>query len=873
MDKYEYKISEDEIKRLIKAGDYQAAVEIADTIDWRRVKSVMMLCTISDLYKINRRYEDARDVLLLAYDQRPGGRTICYSLCELCLKTGQLIPAMEYFKKFVQIAPNDPGRYILQYKIYQNQGSSLEERILLLEELKKKDYREKWAYELACLYHENGDTTKCIDECDELILWFGEGKYVIKAMELKMRHQPLSEEQQYRYDHRFDQAAVATSSKEQKEITPDDVLVKTVDVSQYNTMNLQEELAAGVKELMEREAVKASEAQEEPTTEVTETEPEIQKSSEEGIRKQDTKEIPAEEKGSEEKVTEEKEGTDAQPIKQTFPEQEAPARIPDTSTKIWGREEIVQKLEELKNQNDQAVEEVIRETKNNPETNALTAMQEELEAFKASAKEKMAVDMLQRDVLLSQPPQEMARVLAQESDGQISLVMPEAEKVEKQITGQIRIEEVLAEWEEKKRLNQAQHEEQIRQKVLKDTGDLFAEFEQAVKDGLLERLEREPMDSEEELAGEQEAEETLEEASTTESAAAKSEDSVERKDKEITSSASVETEDRETTDSATVEMEHEEITGPDSEEGKETRQITETKTEETEIVVEEELDKEKILTQEEELVKEVTQHLTDKEEDTDGTKQPARSFTKEEKELFAPFIQTRTSKEQILNAMDKISIASYTGNVIITGVAGTDTLALAKALIREEQAMDSNFTGESAKISGENLNKKNVSETIEKYKNGALIIEKATGLNDCTVNKLYQCLQKEETGIIVFLIDTKKKMNHFLEDHEQFATLFNIRVDLEAMSNEALVKFGYKYAMDQEYSIDKNMGMLAFHTRIDNLQTGDHSVTVLEVKEIVDEAIAHVNRKTIGHFFDILFGRRYDEEDRIILSEKDFAEK
>lgn len=803
MDKYEYKISVDEIKRLIKAGDYQTAVEIADTIDWRRVKSVMMLCTISDLYKINRRYEDARDVLLLAYDQRPGGRTICYSLCELCLKTGQLVPAMEYFKEFVQIAPNDPGRYILQYKIYQSQGGSLEERILLLEELKKKDYREKWAYELACLYHENGDAVKCVNECDELILWFGEGKYVIKAMELKMRHQPLSEEQQYRYDHRFDQAAVTTPAQEQKEITPDDVLVKTVDVSKYNTMNLQEELAAGVKELMEKEAVKTTEEQDNPSSEVQETEQ---------------------------------------------VEQEVTERPVDSSTKIWGKEEIVQKLEELKNQNDQVMVEVIQETKNNPETNALTAMQEELEAFKTSAREKMTVDMLQRDVLLSQPPQEMAKVLAQESDGQISLVVPEAEKVEKQITGQIRIEEVLAEWEEKKKRNQAQHEEQIRQKVLKDTGDLFAEFEQAVKDGLLERLERETLDSEETLTKEQEeAEDTL----------------------GISATESVEPEPEDDTG-----MDYEEITGPVLEDEKDVYKAHEAATEETEIVVEEDLSKENVLPQEEELVKEVTQHLSDQEgEDTNDTKQPIRSFTKEEKELFAPFIQTKTSREQILNAMDKISIASYTGNVIITGVAGTDTLALAKALIKEEQAIDSNFTGESAKISGENLNKKNVAETIEKYKNGALIIEKATGLNDSTVNKLYQCLQKEETGMVVFLIDTKKKINHFLEDHEQFATLFNIRIDLEAMSNEALVKFGYKYAMEKEYSIDKDMGMLAFHTRIDNLQTGDHSVTVLEVKEIVDEAIAHVNRKTIGHFFDILFGRRYDEEDRIILSEKDFAEK
>lgn len=860
MDKYEYKLSVDEIKRLIKAGDYQTAVEIADTIDWRRVKSVMMLCTISDLYKINRRYEDARDVLLLAYDQRPNGRTICYSLCELCLKTGQLVPAMEYFKQFVQIAPNDPGRYILQYKIYQSQGGSLEERILLLEELKKKDYREKWAYELANLYYENGDITKCVDECDELILWFGEGKYVIKAMELKMRHQPLTEEQQYRYDHRFDQAAV-TAPVQEKEITPDDVLVKTVDVSQYNTMNLQEELAAGVKELMEREAV----------------------------RKQDTKEIP-----TEEILPEVTEVTDEQPVPEVTPKQEVAEEKADTSTKIWGKDEIIQKITELKNQNNQVMEEAIQETRNNPETNALTAMQEELEAFKISAREKMAVDTLQRDVLLSQPPHEMAKVLAQESDGQISLVVPEAEKVEKQITGQIRIEEVLAEWEEKKKRNQDQHEEQIRQKVLKDTGDLFAEFEQAVKDGLLERLEREPLDSEEELAKKQEekTEETLE-ISTTESALPEQEDDGEVEYEEITDPVSEdgkETREAEEveTEEATEAVEMEEIAETEEtteavemEEIAETEETTEAvevvETEETieaEIVVEEELDKEKILSQEEELVNEVTQHLSDKEgDDTTAAKQPVRSFTKEEKDLFAPFIQTKTSREQVLNAMDKISIASYTGNVIITGVAGTDTLSLAKALIKEEQAIDSNFTGESAKISGENLNKKDVAETIERYKNGALIIEKATGLNDCTVNKLYQCLQKEETGIVIFLIDTKKKMNHFLEDHEQFKTLFNIRIDLEAMSNEALVNFGYKYALEKEYSIDKNMGMLAFHTRIDNLQTGDHSVTVLEVREIVDEAIAHVNRKTVGHFFDILFGRRYDEEDRIILSEKDFAEK
>lgn len=205
MDKYEYKVRADEIKELIAQGDYVQAAEIADTIDWRRVKSVMMLCTISDLYKKNRRYEDAKNMLLLAYERKPGGRTICYSLCELCIKTEEFVSAVNYYKEYVQAAPKDSGRYILQYKLYEAQDVSLEERIGVLEELKKRDYREKWAYELAYLYHRVGLATRCVEECDELILWFGEGKYVVKAMELKMLHEPLTPSQQQKYDHRFDE--------------------------------------------------------------------------------------------------------------------------------------------------------------------------------------------------------------------------------------------------------------------------------------------------------------------------------------------------------------------------------------------------------------------------------------------------------------------------------------------------------------------------------------------------------------------------------------------------------------------------------------------------------------------------------------------
>ena len=217
MDKYEYKVRADEIKELIAQGEYVQAAEIADTIDWRRVKSVMMLCTISDLYRNNRRYEDAKNMLLLAYERRPGGRTICYSLCELCIKTEEFVSAVNYYKEYVQAAPKDPGRYILQYKIYEAQGVSLEERIGVLEELKKRDYREKWAYELAYLYHRVGLATRCVEECDELILWFGEGKYVVKAMELKMLHEPLTPSQQQKYDHRFDEPVQKQEETEEQE--------------------------------------------------------------------------------------------------------------------------------------------------------------------------------------------------------------------------------------------------------------------------------------------------------------------------------------------------------------------------------------------------------------------------------------------------------------------------------------------------------------------------------------------------------------------------------------------------------------------------------------------------------------------------------
>lgn len=305
MDKAEYKIATEHIKKLISQGEYAEASHIADTIDWRRVKSVMMLCTVSDLYKVNRRYEDAKELLYMAYERNPESRTILYSLCDLSIKLEEFVAAIEYYKSFVEVAPKDTGRYVLQYRLYQAQDVSLEERIEVLEQLKSEEYVEKWAYELAYLYHRIGFATKCVEECDELILWFGKGRYVYKAMELKMLHEPLTPSQQQIYDHRFEHleqakdmtrvlpridsgdsemtdgsmvdvtdAPTVELPKEyiEKELhsNPEEIQVKTLDVANaYNTMNLQKELADSLREILEVSQTESSVDESQQTDDTT----------------------------------------------------------------------------------------------------------------------------------------------------------------------------------------------------------------------------------------------------------------------------------------------------------------------------------------------------------------------------------------------------------------------------------------------------------------------------------------------------------------------------------------------------------------------------------------------------------------------------
>ena len=1128
MDKYEYKVRADEINRLIAEGDYAQAAEIADTIDWRRVKSVMMLCTVSDLYKINRRYDDAKNMLLLAYERRPGGRTICYSLCELCIKTEDFVQAVNFYKEFVQAAPKDPARYILQYRIYEAQDVRIEERIGVLEELKKRDYREKWAYELAYLYHRVGLATRCVEECDELILWFGEGKYVVKAMELKMLHQPLTPAQQEMYDHRFDrdteeqpaaedswqegqgdaagetapentaageeyggwpeepeesrggdedwnvdenQAAAPEETAPEEEL---DIHVKTMDVSKFNTINLQEELAAGLQEVLGAEEMarrgpasvpeevsgegKSEYQEDSPVPVIQEQEEEVEVFFGETGEIKDVPENVVRDTASKEEALEDDNGIgteEAEPWGAGAEEAEAPSEDGGSETPVP----------------DSTGELIIGQ------------MREE------AAKEK------EKQILAAQPPRELAGVLSQEADGQIRLVMPEHAAVEKQITGQMRIEDILSEWERMKKENQERCREGVRQHVLQQTGPMFTEFEAAVRDGLLEKLETD-MGAEEEpelfadvlenfsdkKSGSDEADE-VEELTGLEEYLEEFPDEHENQRKgepgslkplgaEAAPEESREPEDAEETypeaeDEQIKYLEDEEESGendgqteaPGDEEipgeGDELTEYLEDEEEsgegdrQTEYLEDEEgvggddgqteyLEDEEYFGKDDSQTEypedegyfgeedRLTEYLEDEEyfgeddrltgypedeeyfgeddglteypedeeesgEDEDqtgypedgepyggdgdpgesqdgyeedeagelsrqgaekgeaaeqtgkapraarrrkgkepleesalgesalgesvlgegvleednseeeapageqsgesgragkrtqtgeqkkGKKQPieqdkakVRGLTREEKELYAPFIQSRHSREQLVKAIDNVSMAAYTGNIVITGEEGMDTLTLAKNMIREVKMEDSNFAGKVAKITGRDLNQRNVKKTLEEMNSGALIIYKASGMSGDTAKALYRSLQQERLGIVVVLEDTKKAIQKLFAEHPELAGAFTARVDMEALSNDMLVLFGKRYAREKEYSIDE-LGVLALHTRIEELQTIDHVVTVIDVKRIVDEAIRHADRKTLGHFFDVLFAKRYDDEDMVILTEKDFV--
>jgi len=860
LDKQEYKIRSEEIRALVEEKNYREAADLADTIDWRRVKSVKMLCMISDVYKMVRRYEDSKTILEMAYEKRPGSRMIVFALTELCLKLGDVVNAWEYYKEFCQVAPDDSRKYILLYKVYAAQEVSLEEQIKVLEKLKEEEYIDRWVYELAYLYHKIGFGTKCVEECDEMILWLGEGRYVRKAMELKMLHEPLTPKQQALYNGErqveielgetqvipnLDAAIVRENEGRSVSEAPTiklpvdelgDIQVKILDDSPYNTMNLQQELAKDMKLLMEGESRESVWEGMDPVMPGSQNEDFVYgQEAEESVS---YKEEEAFYDGDEEEIIS---NTGELPLQEVPEEEEEGVTDPITKSLIAPMLEETQEIPPVPD-----LEEVFFEDPNttdlsnatvHPEIKAAAAQMEieevreleeeahpvyEEESAAAGVKKVIVPTVPGQGIL--RPPKEMMEpsdfavhnsgfdeMLSQEADGQISLVVPEKEKVEKQITGQMSIQDILQEWEQMKKDKEARLKDDVQKSVLDQTGDIFAEFE-ASKDALIRELEQ-----------------TAKDAEAKEAQKAADRELAPEPEEEVTAE---ETAKEEEPEAVYEESEPEENTGEEN-------------------AAEREKDRER------KLPEELRPVLND------------RPLSPEEKELFESFVHSRKSKSQLLHVLDNMSLAAYTGNVLITGEKDAGAMNFARNLVRDMQMSDSNFSGKAAKITGKALNGKKPGDVIDKLKNGALIVADAGGMNCSTAEELVKALQTESKGIIVMLVDTKGAINSLLEVNEVLTDPFNTRIDIEALNDRALVAYGKKFAYDKEYGIDE-MGVLALHTRIADMQTAEHSVTTSDVRKLVKEAIRHAGKKTPKHFLDVLVGKRYDEEDMIVLREEDF---
>ena len=911
MDKYEYKLRLEEIKTLNKKGRFQESAQIADTIDWKKVRNTSTLGIISDVYKINRRFDDAREILLLANEKSPQNRRIVYALCDLAIKTGQVVEAVEYYKQFVQLSPNDNSKYILLYKIYEAQDISLEERIAVLKEYKKREYNEKWAYELAFLYHRVGLATECVEECDQLILWFGEGKYVLKAMELKRLYVPLSPAQQQLYDSQYggrheieeepqeapaQEQTQAVQSAESKEKEDLDIHVKPMDMGQYNTINLQEALAASMRDVFEVDREEAKPASPEP-----EEEPDLTKN-------QQTVYAAENENGEYQedisRVLEESDQWDAQATGQLDTEETRLA-----ADVVDGAESVSVQSTQSTSQVHAVVEPTLPVTSSS-EAGAYVAepvnAQPEAPIFTAqpapeqtpAATDPADAGMQEIHPAVVETPwmpmetdktEPIQGVEIQEKAAAVPERQPERKavvgntKIERQTTGQMNIEEVLKEWERLKKENEEKRKQETRQWMLQQTGSLFDDFDESSRNGVLEQLQREeslPVEGEKAPANAENQEAPVKDRAAVEATAAKapladpSRETETEELEEIEEAPAADAaqgyaeQDAEPVQRYAKQPTPERIEAPAAEETKALRQeapvperagvpaAEETKAPRQEAPA----PQPEISGEEKRLQERVSQQQA---------AERVRSMTKAERKLFAQFIPTKRAMRQLVAALDEISLSAYTGNVVITGMPGSGTLKLTKCMIREIQASDGNFSGKVAKVNAELINKKDAKALVEKVANGALVIEKAGKLSNEGCEKLADALNQDHTGIIVFALDEKRAIDRLYKKNGRLMESFTARFDIAALDSATLVKYGCQYAYTQEYSIDE-LGRLALHTRIEDMQTSSHAVTVGEVRDIVDEAIDHANRKTIGHFIDIVLRRRYDEDDMIILREKDF---
>lgn len=891
MDKYEYNLKLDQIKALSAEEGYMSAAEIADSINWNKIKNVNTLVKIGEIYEKAERYQDARDILLMAYDRSPIGRMIIYRLAEVAIKMGDYDAATEYYDEFVEIAPHDDMKYVLRYAIKKGQGASFDELITILEEYKDEEYTEEWAYELAYLYHKAGKADKCIDACDELILWFGDGPYVERALELKMLYQPLTKAQEEKY-RRFkaekekpakikDEAEVteigAMEMVKGGEIVHDDVTIPQITVNQekFNTVNLQQEIAKGMQQIMEAKGKNEVADTMDTIKKIVEDIPylKLEKEQEEYVQQpEETEHIATDEEidGSLKLNFKELLGEDADGQMSMVMSEKT-----QLEHQITGQMSIQDVLEEWE------------KTRHAAEIALKEAEQQKLESAKARALQE-AGDIMERlnDVIPKLDAGVTPKELLEEEYLKVPVdiieqkaAVKEPEEEQKPDMQELYAEETVDEVQEP-------------QEAPEDTIDEAQEPQEAPEEAIEEAVE-EVQESQE--APEEAIEEVQESREVPEDAADEAKEPVGEPEDIIMAEESEKDEILMQPTTMMPEITDDMLNVDDDTSDDEASQEKENVSEKRDFdhvtsFIEQEIAK--MTAKNPGLEKKLDMAKTrkmpdislpedlDSEEDDSKLKETKhiKELTSEQKAIFSYFIPVKGMEDQICKAYNAVldhfnrKENASTGNLIIQGEQGCGKTMLATSFIKVLQKDCEQLIGKMGKIDAAALNKKDVQQVVRKITGGCLIIERAGDIDRSIAAQLSFLMEHDITGTLYILEDTSKGIKKALSMDEGFASKFTEKISVPIFTNDELVLFAKSYSAELGYKIDE-MAILALHNRISNIERIDQATTLTEVKDIIDEAIDREAHSGLKKAISILTARRYTDDDRIVLKEDHFREK
>lgn len=845
MDKYEYNLKLDQIKALSAEEGYMSAAEIADSINWNKIKNVNTLVKIGEIYEKAERYQDARDILLMAYDRSPIGRMIIYRLAEVAIKMGDYDAATEYYDEFVEIAPHDDMKYVLRYAIKKGQGASFDELITILEEYKDEEYTEEWAYELAYLYHKAGKADKCIDACDELILWFGDGPYVERALELKMLYQPLTKAQEEKY-RRFkaekekpakikDEAEVteigAMEMVKGGEIVHDDVTIPQITVNQekFNTVNLQQEIAKGMQQIMEAKGKNEVADTMDTIKKIVEDIPylKLEKEQEEYVQQpEETEHIATDEEidGSLKLNFKELLGEDADGQMSIVMSEKT-----QLEHQITGQMSIQDVLEEWE------------KTRHAAEIALKEAEQQKLESAKARALQE-AGDIMERlnDVIPKLDAGVTPKELLEEEYLKVPVdiieqkaAVKEPEEEQKPDMQELYAEEIVDEAQEPQETPEEAADE-VKETVGEPEDIIMAE--ESEKDEILMQPTTMMPEITDDMLN-------VDDDTSDDETSQEKENVSEKRDFDHVTSF--------------IEQEIAKMTAKNP--GLE-KKLDMAKTRKMpDISLPEDLESE----EDDSKLKE-TKHI--------------KELTSEQKAIFSYFIPVKGMEDQICKAYNAVldhfnrKENASTGNLIIQGEQGCGKTMLATSFIKVLQKDGEQLTGKMGKIDAAALNKKDVQQVVRKITGGCLIIERAGDIDRSIAAQLSFLMEHDITGTLYILEDTSKGIKKALSMDEGFASKFTEKISVPIFTNDELVLFAKSYSAELGYKIDE-MAILALHNRISNIERIDQATTLTEVKDIIDEAIDREAHSGLKKAISILTARRYTDDDRIVLKEDHFREK